>query len=156
MDSRYSAKLSVFRRLTLDLADLTTCAKRKVGCVIVSEDFMEVLGIGFNGQAIGEGDCPGGDPCGCLHAEANALIKMRYPSPKAIMFLSCPPCLACAGLIINKQCIEKLLLVGEETASYAGVHRLHRSGINCYEYLSDGSIFIADPTNKDRHRIHRL
>lgn len=144
---REEDKLFLFANLAMDLGRLTTCRKRQVGCVITSLDFMEVLGIGFNGQAVNEGHCPGGDPCGCLHAEANALIKMRYPAPRAQMFLTCPPCLACAGLILNKQCILRVYLVGTQAASREGVKRLLKGGVCCFEYsLSSKSCRVAKDT----------
>lgn len=86
-------------------AELSTCGRLQVGCLIVDHTFTDVLAIGYNGQPAGRPNtgclagCPGS--CGCVHAEANALIKLRHRSRHMFMFCTHSPCEHCAGLIIN-------------------------------------------------------
>ena len=83
------AKDTVFMQLAIDLAELSTCQRRAVGCVLVDKHY-DVLGMGYNGVAAGEPHCldhpcPGVeaaegtrlDDCEALHAEWNALLRCR-------------------------------------------------------------------------------
>lgn len=90
-----------FARLT---ASRSTCRRNKVGAIITDLEMLSVLAYGYNGNARGlPNECdrpedPGG--CGCIHAEANALIKAPGLTPK-LLFTSVAPCLACAKLAVN-------------------------------------------------------
>ncbi len=92
-------------RLALDLASRSTCARLKVGCVITTEDFQQVLSIGYNGNAAGmpnacDSEVPGA--CGCIHDVANAIIKCHAPNyVHKIIFATHSPCKMCAKMIIN-------------------------------------------------------
>src|SRR5437899_10399705 len=68
----------VYMRMAEELAKRSTCARTQVGSVIATHDLTQVLGIGYNGNARGlPNECDGPEPgrCGCIHSEANALIK---------------------------------------------------------------------------------
>src|SRR6266550_2535309 len=68
----------VYMRMAEELAKRSTCARLQVGSVITSGDLTQVLGIGYNGNARGlPNRCDGTEPgrCGCIHSEANALVK---------------------------------------------------------------------------------
>lgn len=93
---------------TLRVAQLSTCSRLKVGCVLVSMDGERCLSFGYNGVYRGGpnaclSDKPGG--CGCVHAEANALVKTR-PHEPFVVFVTHTPCFNCASLLVNSRARE--------------------------------------------------
>lgn len=105
-------KWRVFFDFTKSLETLSTCKRRQVGCVIVESDLTRVHAIGYNGPPahvsndacrIVEGNC------GCIHAEANALIKLNTERNNLILISTSSPCEHCAGLIINNGKISRVL-----------------------------------------------
>lgn len=94
----------VYMRMAEELAKRSTCARNQVGTVITTSDLTQVLGIGYNGNARGlpnrcDTDQPGG--CGCVHSEANALLKAGAQTPGKRMFVTVAPCAMCAKMIVN-------------------------------------------------------
>jgi dCMP deaminase len=94
----------VYMRMAEELAKRSTCARNQVGTVITTADLTQVLGIGYNGNARGlpnrcDSDQPGG--CGCVHSEANALLKAGAQTPGKRMFVTVAPCVMCAKMIVN-------------------------------------------------------
>lgn len=90
--------------MALDLSNLSRCKRLRVGCVLVPPDMSEVAAIGYNGPPAGEDNdacraTAGG--CGCIHAEANALVKVRSGPAGLVLVTTDSPCEHCAGLIIN-------------------------------------------------------
>lgn len=86
------------------LAKRSTCARDAVGCVVTDAAMLQVLGLGYNGNARGlpnccDSDAPGA--CGCLHAELNALLKAPGALPGKILFTTRAPCPTCAKMIVN-------------------------------------------------------
>jgi deoxycytidylate deaminase len=47
--------------------------------------------------------------CGCIHGEANALVKVRSRESGLILFTTNSPCPHCAGLIINSHRIGAVI-----------------------------------------------
>jgi dCMP deaminase len=96
--------------LALTLSQRSTCSRLQVGCVIVTEDNQQVLGVGYNGGPKGiSNDCLSLEPglCGHLHAEVNALIKANYTSvAKKKMYVTTQPCYQCAVAIVNANISE--------------------------------------------------
>ena len=91
-------------RMAEELAKRSTCARSQVGSVITTGDLTQVLGIGYNGNARGlPNQCDGTEPgrCGCLHSEANALIKAGAQVEGKVMFVTMSPCVMCAKMVIN-------------------------------------------------------
>lgn len=86
-----------------EVAKVGACERAQVACVLTPPDLSTVVAIGYNGPAAGlpnhcarpkfEG------ACGCVHAEANAVIKAP-PGPKWA-FLTIFPCESCAGMLVN-------------------------------------------------------
>lgn len=108
---RTLAKLAAFSSFCASLATLSTCKRAKCAAIVFPRDFTSVLAIGYNGPPRGAPnnscyDEPGN--CGCVHAEANALLKF-HEDYDAVMLSSTAPCLHCAGLIINSQAITKVI-----------------------------------------------
>jgi dCMP deaminase len=89
--------------LATKVAGLSTCKRLRVGAIIVDHKFTKVLSIGYNGQPAGRhnNDCTGVTPCGCVHAEANALIKLQQRTECMFLIATHTPCGHCEGLIIN-------------------------------------------------------
>ena len=91
-------------RMAEELAKRSTCARNQVGTVITNGELTQVLGIGYNGNARGlPNRCDGSEPgrCGCLHSEANALIKAGAMIPGKVMFVTVSPCVMCAKMTVN-------------------------------------------------------
>lgn len=85
------------------LATRSTCARNAVGAVVTDKDMLQALGIGYNGNARG---LPNGcdaptSPCGCVHAEMNALLKAPGIMQGKRLFTTVAPCGPCAKACIN-------------------------------------------------------
>jgi dCMP deaminase len=125
----------VYMRMAEELAKRSTCARNQVGSVIATADLTQVLGIGYNGNARGlPNTCDSSEPgrCGCLHSEANALIKAGAQTPGKVMFVTVSPCVMCAKMIIN----SNVARVYYRTAyrDPAGVRVLERGGVEVVQY----------------------
>lgn len=128
-------KLVPFLKLMYGLAELSTCRRpdSKVGCVIIQPDFSEVVAIGYNGPAAGEGlmACRGPDAvggCGCIHAEANAVAKLRTRDDGLVCLITKSPCEHCAGMLINTRRIDAVIY-SNAYRDLNGVDRLRRAGV---------------------------
>jgi dCMP deaminase len=102
------------------LAERSTCARLRVGAVIASDDLASVLAIGYNGSPRGfPNSCarPEAGNCGCVHAEANALVKAPYRSGPLTLFTTHAPCAACAALIVNSAVRRVVYAAGYRDAS---------------------------------------
>jgi len=131
--TRAHLKRRMCKDLATSLAALATCCKRQVGCVLATPDFRYLL-TGYNGPASGEDFCDGkGEPDPCLHAEVNALLKIRTEYTDMICFVTCAPCEKCAGYIINSKAICEVVIqmpVGHDhNVSWLGIDRLRNAGI---------------------------
>jgi dCMP deaminase len=86
-----------------EVSRLSTCSRLSVGAVVTDVTLEQVLGYGYNGNAVGlpnrcDSDLPGA--CRCVHAEANALLKAAWRGPKHL-FVTATPCVMCAKLMVN-------------------------------------------------------
>ena len=125
----------VYMRMAEELAKRSTCARNQVGSVIASGDLTQVLGIGYNGNARGlPNACDGTEPgrCGCIHSEANALIKAGAQTPGKVMFVTVSPCVMCAKMVVNSN-VDRVFF---RTAyrDPAGVEVLRRGGVVVEQY----------------------
>ena len=150
MTARELVKFEVFMELARGLARLSTCIRSQVGCVIVQPDLSEVLGIGYNGTPAKSpnGSCRGTPgTCGCIHAEANALVKTRSRDSNLILITTLSPCEHCAGLIVNSGRIGKVVYdacyragnQAEGILSAAGVELIEWSLVNEKTHPEDRS-----------------
>jgi deoxycytidylate deaminase len=128
-DVRLRSKLRTFISFTDELGELSACKRLEVGCTIITPSLTEVLAIGYNGPPSGEPNdgCREEDVgnCGCVHGEANALIRLRDRRDGLILLTTQSPCEHCAGLIVNHQGIAAVLY-GTEYRNQAGVNLLKR------------------------------
>lgn len=98
------SRSGMFMRMAEAAALRSTCQRNQVGVVITDLAGTSVLSIGYNGNAKGlPNTCDSATPgeCGCIHAEANALLKAPFHQGPLVMYTTCSPCPTCAKLIIN-------------------------------------------------------
>lgn len=102
-------KLAVFAKFVDNLKDVSKCEDRHTAAIVCSKDLQQIYSIGVNG---GPKDTEHRDPqlsclCNtevkysCIHAEANALIKLQTSATEKIMICSLAPCTQCASMIVN-------------------------------------------------------
>ena len=87
------------------MARRSTCARLQVGCVITNRELTSIYSIGYNGNYRGGPHaCDREEPgnCGCLHAEDNALVKLKTETLDLILFTTHSPCSACAKRVANQ------------------------------------------------------
>jgi dCMP deaminase len=117
------------------MARRSTCARRAVGCVIISAD-NKILSTGYNGVQSSAPHCNDGypcvgfdapsgtslDDCQAVHAEQNALWICRYPELMHMLYVSCSPCYSCTQLMLNTP-IQRVIF-GEKYAHDEKAQRL--------------------------------
>lgn len=135
---RSDLKARVFADLARSLAGLSTCRRARVGAVVVTPEMTEVLAVGYNGQPAGEpnGSCRASEgTCGCVHAEANAIVKLSDRRGGLVLLTTTSPCEACAGLIVNCGRVGEVRYA-ERYRDEAGLRLLARRGITVSRWLS--------------------
>ncbi len=138
-EDRVRQKLGVFWRFTESLARLSYCQRLSVGCTLVPPDLSEVLAIGYNGPPSGvpNHSCrAAAGACGCVHAEANTIIKVRGRVSGLVMLTTHSPCEHCAGLIINSGSLVQAVVYGQAYRDPAGLDLLTRRGIQAIRVQS--------------------
>jgi dCMP deaminase len=115
-------------RLAEVVAFRATCLRRSVGCVLMDADGY-ILSTGHNGRASGLPHCnsedfltsteviypyacagataPSGtslDACEAVHAEANALLRVRDVREIHTAYVTVSPCVSCVKLLLNTGC----------------------------------------------------
>lgn len=129
---RERSKLQAFWKFALSLGRLSRCKRKLVGCVIVTPDWAEVVSIGYNGPPTGVNNdaCRTTEgSCGCVHAEANALVKLRTTESNLILITTLSPCELCAGLIMNSKRISRVVY-HDLYRDVRGIQLLTASGIS--------------------------
>lgn len=112
----------MFLNMCLLVATRATCARRKVGCVLVSSQG-HVLSTGYNGPAAKQPHCvdqpcPGAnaksgeslDLCEALHSEQNAMLQCRDVREIMTCYCTTAPCVTCTKLLMNTGCKEIVFL----------------------------------------------
>jgi dCMP deaminase len=110
------SKDEYFSQLALLVARRSTCARRSVGCVLVSHRG-HILGTGYNGVPRGHTHCtdvrcpgaslPSGtglDVCEAIHAEQNALLQCKDVEQIDTAYVTAMPCMTCTKLLLNTSC----------------------------------------------------
>lgn len=117
-----------FMAMARIVASRTTCLRRSVGCVLVSERG-HVLATGYNGVASGLPHCNARgydllseasyphacvgalaasghdlDACEAIHAEQNALLQCRDVWQIDACYVTTFPCVSCAKLLLGTAC----------------------------------------------------
>ena len=118
MTSRYKQKLNVFAEICKSVASLSYDPKFKVGTVIFTDDFREIVAIGYNGNYKGgpnKRDSNETGKSGFLHSEENALLHLSCPfasRDKLILMVTYKPCPMCAKRIVNAG-IKKVIYIND-------------------------------------------
>ena len=105
--------------------------RHQVGAIVVTEDYTQVLAVGYNGNYSGgptevESDVPG--ESGMIHAEINALLKMDYNNPKyKKLYVTLSPCRQCAKAMVNAGIDE--VVYDEEYRDTSSIEILLDAGI---------------------------
>lgn len=94
----------------------STCARRRVGCVLVDEQ-NRILSTGYNGVPSGRIHCidvpcagaglPSGiglDECEAIHAEQNAIVFCSEVRSVNTCYTTTAPCTSCIKLLLNTNC----------------------------------------------------
>lgn len=110
----------------------STCVRRQVGCVLVSDTGL-VLSTGYNGNAAGLPHCidepcagsgmqsgTGLDICEAIHAEQNALIQCKDHQHIGTCYCTTLPCMHCLKMLLNTSCYR---IVYEDT--YGDVEKVN-------------------------------
>lgn len=95
-----------YLRLALSWAQLSHCARKKVGAIIVKDSI--IISDGYNGTPAGFDNCCENDEGNThwyvLHAEANAILKVARSSNNckdATLYLTHSPCKDCSKLVLQ-------------------------------------------------------
>lgn len=129
------------------VAERSTCERNQVGAVVTSFDCRRIYGYGYNGNyAGGPDECD--DPkaigqCGCVHAEANALVSAER-TDGAVLVTTCAPCVPCAKLIINARIVRVIYLAPYRNV--VGIETLRRAGIEVLQLIQGGDPELRLPS----------
>lgn len=111
--NRRMERLEIGLRVAEAYAELATCPRRKVGCLI-TDDKGRPLSVGYNGVPPGrrhcvDVPCPGAgfpsgqglDKCEATHAEQNAILQLRDPDRASVVYVTTFPCNSCIKLLLG-------------------------------------------------------
>ena len=139
----YNIKLSIFSKFVQSLTELSKCKDRQVACIICSDDLQQIYSIGINGSAKGYKEnclCKTASKYTCVHAEANALVKLQTSVPNKLMICSLMPCCQCASMIANTPGGFNAVLWLEDWKELDALEIFKSTGIKAGKVLQDGSI----------------
>ena len=134
MLNRDQQKLDCIMVFASTLATLSTCKRAQTSAVIFDNDKTRILSMGYNGQPRGSDNsgCTREEKrCGCIHAEANALVKLRSESSNLTMLSLTFPCIHCAGLIANCGQIGRVMWCHEYDEMPVSSEILKNAGVVC-------------------------
>lgn len=121
-------------------ARLSSCKRRKVGCVIIKEN--TPIAIGYNGTPSGSDNCcedvAGKSKPTVIHAEDNALRKLTSSTESArdsTMFITTAPCIICAPRIVDAG--VKRVIYDDIYHNFDGVNYLQSRGIEVMRFTAD-------------------
>ena len=134
------SKDQYFIEIAMLVGQRSTCARRKVGCVIVNED-SHIKATGYNGvprnySHCTDVPCSGAaesgtklESCLAIHAEQNALIQCENTSAIDTIYSTTFPCITCAKMIANTSC--KRLVYLDNYNHPEAIKILEYAGIIC-------------------------
>ena len=110
------SKDEYFLEIATVVAKRSTCIRRSVGCVLVSEEGT-ILSTGYNGTPrlaphCTDAPCAGAsydsgmglDHCASIHAEQNALAQCADPTRIHAAYMTTSPCMSCMKLLLASTC----------------------------------------------------
>jgi dCMP deaminase len=117
-----------FMEISEVTATRATCPRRQVGAVIV-DDKGYILSTGYNGTPNGLPHCidepcegahcvsgTGLDLCQALHAEQNAIARLKEPFEARTMYVTTAPCMSCTKLALATS-IERVVFKSDYVSS---------------------------------------
>lgn len=127
---------SYFMNIAFDVAERSTCVRRKVGAVVTHNNIL--VSSGYNGSPHGMEHCsdkptlcirdamgiPSGkqlDLCRAVHAEQNAIIQAKglgRDMEGGTIYVTTFPCITCAKLIIQSG-IKRIVYAGDYNDQFA-------------------------------------
>ncbi len=128
-----------FMRIAYVIAQRGTCPRKRVGCVVVADSDLTVVGTGYNGAPRGMSHCT---EVGCdledvagrpscvrtLHAESNALDRLVSRDAWMTLYSTVVPCHRCALRIVQCSGIRRVVYHdGYESQSTRKTYGLLRS-----------------------------
>ncbi len=138
-----------FMEITHVVAKRSTCLRRRVGAILVSE--RRILATGYNGAPKGLAHCaelggcyrekmgiPSGERqelCRAVHAEQNAIAQAAVHGVKldnVTCYVTTQPCVTCAKLLINAN-IVRIVYEGDYPDEMA-LQMLEEAGIELVRY----------------------
>ncbi len=125
----------VWMRMACQLADRSTCLRRKVGAVLTDKNMSMAASLGYNGDwAGGDNQCQSLEPglCQCTHAEINALTKARLPLEDGVLFVSMAPCRDCSQVAISRG-VSKVIYF-QPYRKETGIRLLRSAGVEVYRF----------------------
>lgn len=141
LEQRASSMLEI----AVTLSKRSTCSRAAVGACVTDPEMLQILGIGYNGNARGlDNDCdrPTAGSCGCVHAELNALLKAPGLVAKRL-FTTHAPCINCAKAILNGGVISVAYIVRYRDP--AGVELLRQQmGDNVVQFSPDPLVTVNE------------
>jgi dCMP deaminase len=135
------SKDQYFMNIAIEVARRSTCTRRKIGAIIVS-DVGEIKSTGYNGNPRGMPHCheigcirdklgiKSGtrlETCTAVHAEQNALIQAGTNSRGSTIYSTIVPCPICARMILNAQ-IARVVYI-DDYSNLEGVELLKQAGM---------------------------
>ena len=139
-ESSRISKDHYFMNIAIEVAKRSTCTRRKIGAIIVS-DVGEIKSTGYNGNPRGLPHCdemgcirdklgiPSGtrlETCTAVHAEQNALIQAGTNARGSTLYSTIVPCPICARMILNAQ-VARVVYIGDYS-DLSGVELLKQAG----------------------------
>jgi len=126
--------------MALTWAELSHCARKKVGAIIVKDD--AIISDGYNGTPSGFDNCCENDNGDThwyvLHAEANAILKVAKSTNNcsgATLYLTHSPCKDCSKLILQSGI--KRLVFRDKYRDTAGIDFLISAGLEVEQIQID-------------------
>lgn len=144
------SKDEYFLNIALEVAKRSTCTRRQIGAIIVS-DSGEIRSTGYNGNPRGLPHCedvgcirdqlkiPSGtrmETCTAVHAEQNALIQAGTNARGGTIYSTIVPCPICARMIINAQ-IKRVVYSGDYSDTQ-GLDILKQAGVAVHKLKIPG------------------
>ena len=130
----------VYLKMALTWAELSHCARKKVGAIIVKDD--AIISDGYNGTPSGFDNCcengNGETHWYVLHAEANAILKVAKSTNNcsgATLYLTHSPCKDCSKLILQSGI--KRLVFRDKYRDTAGIDFLISAGLEVEQIQID-------------------
>lgn len=118
-----------FMVMAMHAASRASCARRRVGCVLVNH-LNHVLATGMNGPDRGAVNCtsvpcagassPSGtnlSGCEAIHAEINALLQCSDVQQITTAYVTTSPCIECTKALLNTSC-QKIIYLTQYSSSH--------------------------------------